>query len=599
MKRRNRKQRGMALISIFGVLTVVAIGTTAYVNSATQTIRIARSNELEVRLTNVCEAGIQDLLLSLWKPFRNYQAFNDLDFALTGASPGSPKGTTTGSTHDNNVYSAGVIGYTDPDTYNRIVTIRVVAWQDTNNNGALDANETQKVVDVSTVFSLTRSQVFDYTYFVNNYGWMSGFSAAQLIVNGDMRANGNFDFSGGSPTINGSVYASANDRLVPPAQGLVNITPTQQTNSAYNGVSDPRRRQGYDPLVHGAKGSDEYENWRDFIYDQSGQIVNNRISGSVVGDSRGYKTYPGVLLDSTPTHEITMPDLSDITRYVSLSTSYVDQKQTFEDGTTNPNYGLGAYVEVWNAVLGEYVRVDVNGVVPGSAALIGTSDKPIRIHGPVTFLDDCVIKGFVEGQGTLYTGRNVHIVGDIKYKNPPDFRGSDPQAIDNANSSKDLLALAARGSVIIGNVKQFKNPYPLKYMTPPFTKGRYDDWGNWIPPFDAMQFDYTGRRRYQSTFSDDYINSISSSVNQMDAVLYTNYLGGGQLGVGGGGVAFNGSIISKDEAMVIYSLPMRMNYDHRIRERRISKEPLIDLNLPRTPALLRSTWQDRGMSFGY
>jgi len=40
-----------------------------------------------------------------------------------------------------------------------------------------------------------------------------------------------------------------------------------------------------------------------------------------------------------------------------------------------------------------------------------------------------------------------------------------------------------------------------------------------------------------------------------------------------------------------------MNYDSRIREREITQTPLIDLQLPRSPVMLRSTWQDRGFLF--
>ena len=87
-------------------------------------------------------------------------------------------------------------------------------------------------------------------------------------------------------------------------------------------------------------------------------------------------------------------------------------------------------------------------------------------------------------------------------------------------------------------------------------------------------------------------------MNQIDAILYTNFVGGGDIGTGGVGLAFNGTIISKDEAMVVWSLPMTMNYDGRIKERALTNTPLIDLQLPRSPALLQSTWQDRGFSFG-
>lgn len=598
MKSRIRRQRGVALITSLGVLGLVAVGTTAYISSSTQTTRIARTNVMDARLTSACEAGVQNAVLNLWKPFKVLQKFDDLDTALTGASVASPRATTVGVVVNNDTFSCAVIGYTSPDTYSRVALLRAVAWDDRDSNGQIDTNEVRKTVDVAQIFSLGRSAVFDYTYFVNNYGWMTGFGANDLKVNGDMRANGDFDFSGGTPTINGSVYACANNKLSPAAAGRVNITPVQQTNASYTSANDPRRRQAYDPAIHGAQGSQQYEQWRDFLYDKNGSWVNNRTAGSVVGDVRGHKTYGGTVLDPTPTGEIVMPDLNDLSAYLTISQSYIDDRVTFDNGVTNPDYGQGSYVKVWNNSTNQYERIDSGGIVNGSAALVGTSSKPILIHGPVTFTQDCVIKGYVQGQGTIYTGRNVHVVGSIRYKNPPDFRGSDPQVIDNNNSSKDIIALAARRSIMMGNVSQFSFPYPLTYMTPPFTKGRYDENGNWIPPFNATEVDETGRKRYQSTFSDTFINSISESVNDLDAILYTSFCGGGRLGTGGGGVNFNGSIICKDEAMVIYSLPMVMNYDHRIRERKLSNKPLIDLNLPRTPFQVRSTWQDMGLVLG-
>src|SRR5690606_13096397 len=115
------------------------------------------------------------------------------------------------------------------------------------------------------------------------------------------------------------------------------------------------------------------------------------------------------------------------------------------DGTPNPYYGQGAYVEVWDPGTARYVRVTTDGVYNGSAALIGSSTYPIRVHGPVTFTGDVVIKGYVEGQATLYAARNVHIVGNVLYKNAPDFRGTDIHQTDVLNEKKDMLGLAARG----------------------------------------------------------------------------------------------------------------------------------------------------------
>ena len=39
--------------------------------------------------------------------------------------------------------------------------------------------------------------------------------------------------------------------------------------------------------------------------------------------------------------------------------------------------------------------------------------------------------------------------------------------------------------------------------------------------------------------------------------------------------------------MVLWSLPFTMNYDNRIKERSLTSQPLIDINLPRTPSVKR------------
>lgn len=608
--RKGGKKRGSALVSMMSIMFLLAVGTGAYVQNTTQVLRVARRQEFEIQSTHLCEAGIQSVLLSLWRPFKVSQSFVTMDATCTGATTGSPLATISSSITGAGCFSAGVISYSTPagDAYTRSVTIRCVGWVDLNGNGQLDPGEPQKVVDVIATYQLARSQVFDYTYFINNYGWMDGFGVNDLVVNGDMRANGNFNFTNGSPTVNGSVYATANDKLTPAAAGLVNTPPVKQSNANYltAAAADSRMRQGYNSAMQGAKGTAQYEQWRDYIFESNASIVNNRTDGAVIGDATGLKswnytatnsTLTTSMLDSNPTKEVVMPDLSDLTHYTALSQNYVDQKSAYLDGTANPNYGLGAFVKVWNTSTGAYQTISTNGVVTGSAAVVGTSDHPVIIHGPVTFTQDAVVKGSFSGQGTIYTGRNVHIVGSIVYKNPPSFIGANQTTIDQTNEKKDLVAFAARGSVIMGDTSQFTNSYPLQYMSPPFTHARLDDYGNTIPAFDATQTDSTGFKKYQSVLGDSYIHSISSSVNQMDAVLYTNFVGGGDIGTGGGGVVFNGTIISKDEAMVIFSLPMKMNYDSRIREKTLSSQPLIDLQLPRSPVMLRSAWQDRGFYY--
>lgn len=628
------------MVMSFVVLSLLAVAATSYIDSSTETIRTSRRITADVQATNLAEAGVQSLLRDLWRPFKVEQSFVSMDDALRGANASNPRVPKLETINQIGSASVGVIRYENVpgNAFARVVTLRSVGWVDLDRNGRLDDNEANKTVDVTARFELARSEVFDYTYFINNYGWMDGFNENNLIVNGDMRSNGNFDFRNGSPTVNGSVFASVNDKLNPRAVGLLNTAPVKMDQSTYSTWTAPaprrltnettadynarvaqyrdmiasRRRQGYSSATHGALGSDAFEENRNYVFRSDGSLVRNRAAGSVVGDSQGIRSWSRTtasqqanlsMLDTNSTREIIMPDLSNLATYQNISRNYHNPKATFMDGTPNPNFGQEAYVEVWNSTQNRYDRVSVDGVVDGSVVLVGTDARPIRVHGPVTVSQDVVIKGTVEGQGTLYAGRNVHIVGSIRYKNPPDFRTANA-GVNAANEGRDFLGLAGRGSVLMGNPNTYGNPYPLGYMTPvnPPSKtigtyGRYDEAGNWIPAYDAMQIDSTGRRRYQSVIPDSVMNSIAEGVNQVDAILYSNFVGGGNVGTSGSGMILNGTIIARDEAIVTWSLPVIMNYDNRIREREVDTNPLINLELPRSPVLLRSTWQDRGFFY--
>lgn len=616
--KRKRSERGAALVTSFLIFAVLAVAGAVYVDHSTLSIRTSNRRQKELIAMNLCEAGAQQLYLNLWIPFKSATDYSSFDPSVAGASVSSPAAAIQGSITGVGDFAAGVINVSAPDSYTRIVTVRTVGWIDVNHDGTLDPGDPAKTIDSTYTFSLQRSHVFDYSYFVNNYGWWDGFAPSDAIVNGDMRANGDFNFTNGTPTVNGSVYACVNQLLVPQSQGIVNGVPYKWDDSTYQQAqagndgmipdNENRWRQDYTSQVFGDQGTSEYETYKDLTFQSMGSIdsTSNTFTGAIVGDANGYNAWirdnpnsnpTETLLDSTPTQEVEMPDLSDLSFYQNLSSTYLDPLQTYNDGTPNPNYNKGAYVETWNPATNSYQTLSTNGNISGSVTITGTQQYPIIVHGPVTASQDVVIKGYVSGQGTIYAGRNVHIVGSIVYTNKPNFQGTDPTAIDNANQKADLLALAARGSVIMGDTSQFSYSWPLQFMCPPFTLGRYDDNGNWIPPFNCYDTDSTGMMLYQSVYGDSYIHSLSEQINQFDAILYTNFVGGGNIGTGGSGMTFNGSIISKNEAMVVWSLPMRFNYDTRIHERTLTQTPLIDVNLPRSPALIPSAWQDRGFSW--
>lgn len=611
---RFRRKRGSTYLAATMLMALLSVAGMTYMSSASTALRSAKHRALDVQMTQLCDAGVQTILRTYWRDFKSTQSFDYLESTCQNASTEHPKAVTTGTMSGVGNYSVGVISYSEPngDDYTRRVTLRAVGYIDSNGNGVLDSNEPAKIIDVKVTFQLSRSQVFDYVYFVNNYGWMDGFGPSDLTMNGDIRANGDFTFTNGTPTINGTVIATQNEKLSTGVSGNISGTPVKWTNSTYatyqggSGTYVSRMRQAYDSTIHGTKGSTTYDTWKDVLFDTTGSVLNNQLIGSTLQDSSGSRSWVKTSSSSTPTfttidpapaEEVIMPDLGDIADYQTASAAYVDTKATYADGTANPYYGQGAYVDVWNSTTNAYQRLTTSGYVNGSAVIVGTSSHPIKIHGPVTVAQDAVIKGYVTGQGTIYTGRNVHIVGSIKYVNAPDFRGTNPTTIDNKNEKADLLGLAARASVMMGNPNSFTST-TLQYMSPPFTKSRLDENGNTIPAFNAYDTDSTGRKKYQSVISDTTMNSIAEGINQIDAVMYTNFVGGGNLGTSGGGVTINGSIISRDEAMVIYSLPMMMNYDTRIKERTLSQKPLVDIKLPRSPVLMKSTWQDRGTTYG-
>ncbi|POA63739.1 hypothetical protein C1890_34070, partial [Pseudomonas sp. DP16D-R1] len=79
---------------------------------ATQTMRVTRRQAYEVRATNLCEAGVQSVLLGLWAPFKSTQRFTSLDATCANASASDPEASVSGSITGVGNYSAGVVSST-------------------------------------------------------------------------------------------------------------------------------------------------------------------------------------------------------------------------------------------------------------------------------------------------------------------------------------------------------------------------------------------------------------------------------------------------------------------------------------------------------
>ena len=298
-------------------------------------------------------------------------------------------------------------------------------------------------------FGTGQSPVFDYAYFVNNYGWMNGSS---IVINGDMRANGNVNLS--ASTVNGFVYAAANDEVN--ADGTVTLSSSPQIKSASS--------------YRTAYGSRSRPDTGD--YDTAGAYDAPSASGTIRKPSYAYEG--GEIVAANGGTRAALSDKPIVNEYsdslpmpfVSVLSDYVEYAREYDGGSggrlTRPAYSYTDSAGTVHNVAGGTVSSHYNGAGPsgdaaladkGALVLIGTQANPIVIDGPVVVDSDVIIKGYVKGQGTIYSGRNVHIIGDIKYVSPPTWShpDADDAAVEAANAKKDMLGLVAKGNIVIGD----------------------------------------------------------------------------------------------------------------------------------------------------
>lgn len=403
-----------------------------------------------------------------------------------------------------------------------------------------------RTIEETVEYALRRSSVFDHAYFVNNYGWFQG---SGCTANGNIRANGNMYLDSLS-FINGFAYASPNSELG--AAGTISLS-------------------GGDSTRH--MSQNEY--WL-------GGGARSRPSNPTDGTdatvwAMGYEASSGLY---SYQESLEMPYLGDLSAYREVA---------YNAGGTITQNGK---VLVEGCYSGAGPSGIANGADKGTLVLDGTS-KPIVIDGPVVVDGDVIIKGTVSGQGAIYAGRNIHIVGNITYKNTPTWPKPDtnPSQTVKNNASKDMLGLVAKGNIVMGNYTDSSWLSSVKsYITPPFVKAyTCDPTDSSIGYPSTFSGDYTSadsgkkvnyvydsatktykpsgtsdRKYYESAAGDQVIKSAagSATITQIDAVLYNNHAVMGKIGQS----LFNGALVCRDEG-IIYSSTVKFNWDIRLGSR--------------------------------
>ena len=436
-------------------------------------------------------------------------------------------------------------------------------------------------------FGVDRSKVFDYAYFVNNYGWFEG---STITANGAVRANGDMSLSQ-SPKVNGDVYAAVNDELGVPGD-ITNGTGTMDNRRTYLGSQYGTSNRAR-PLQRETDDGGYNAPTTVTAADLTARLHGNLAEG------------------------LDMPWISGLNDYIAYGKelgSTLSQGSTYfiDNRDSNSSDPLHTYGDKQYKTYGYYQGAGPSGdpALPDNHALVleGSQSDPIRINGPVVVSNDVVIKGYVTGQGTIYSSRNIHIVGDIKYVNPPNWMNKEA-ASGNGNATKDLLCLAAKGNIVMGECtsSSWLDPTLKRVLTQqpyvqPYACAQADD-GSWIDgdigypkAGDSVfagnytatdggnkvaqeavyrqewngrrwqnvldHYEYkssTGRRYYDSVVAPNEISSRVSTITQIDAVLYNNHGIFGKLGQ----CTINGSLVCRNEGM-IFSGKLYLNWDYRL-----------------------------------
>lgn len=295
-------------------------------------------------------------------------------------------------------------------------------------------------------FAQQRSAVFNNAYFVNNYGWFQG---TGCTANGDVRANGDMYLDSGCK-INGQVYAARNEELN--VNGNINSTGKMDTSSTYRtttyGNSGDRARPLYIDPKTGAVNPGGY----DAPAQSTSATLANRIHANQA-------------------MSVEMPYIGDLSSNESEYRQWAEELQAADRNMCTIKQGGRTLVSVFYDGVGpsglttvkDSYGNDVRAADYGAIVLEGTDQNPIEINGPVIIPSDVIIKGTVRGQGTIYSGRNIHIVGNIKYANPPTWSGKSTQ--NSNNSSKDMLGLMAKGNIVLGDASSTTMNEIKTYLT--------------------------------------------------------------------------------------------------------------------------------------
>ena len=399
MRRIARQERGSILVV---VLFLVILMASFCLSSVMISQSDSRQTDFLMHRTQalyVAQAGIEDLVREftnmraaspIHQPFLWYETLGGQ--VLHDGTWLTKDGITAGQ------YDVTVSEVNAVDTWTRDVVVQAIGYVPSKDHPQV----VRRTIDAVVRVSVGRSEVFDYVYFINNWGWYYG---STIIANGNIRSNGQFDGGG--------------------YQAMVNAIPRFQKleGTDFQGpLDDGGLYSGWNMIQTQNMRGDANVVWTQDDADAG------RCEDDDVGEKRYQHPYQ---------YQIPMPNLSDLTAYETLART------------------KGSTIKIG----GSTIVASVQGDDPGERQhlyLRGTTTDPIVIDGPVVVRGCVIISGVVTGQGSIYSGGNVYVPQNLTYANPPSATPTDPDeaAMESwvaANTDADALGLFAREHIVVGD----------------------------------------------------------------------------------------------------------------------------------------------------
>lgn len=421
------RQSGSALVVVLFVVAGLTLMGMALLGSTTLALKSSDTARDDADLLYIAEAGLErmtgDITCSLvGQPNLDHIFDNYVMLHLThGRSKGADgtAGTSDDSgrdyvnvPHGRGTFTINILAF--PTT---VAEARDMEYVDINIRSTATVEGRSKTLQSVIRLSLVPSRVFDNAYFMNNFGWMSGWACGTLYFHGNLRANGDIRLYGSCVRGRGTPYyrkVIGNDLI----------------GRIHNGG-----------LIAG------------------GRIIEAQNCQNDFGNAANQYEYQDI---------VPMPNLSDLSLYVRAAREW-NGGTAGDDGIWGtPDDTGGSLLQVWDNRLNRYrtYRACI-GCNLGPDATWNTADdrygrdglddtdddespfmvldgtvQPIIINGPVVIgspgvdgiwntndewdgaglrpmTGGIIIRGQVSGQGSLYTPGNIYVTQEIRYSSPP------------------------------------------------------------------------------------------------------------------------------------------------------------------------------------